>query len=128
MLAMVLHPEVQAKAQAEMDLVLGRGNLPTFADQESLPYLAAVMNEVFRWQVVAPFGVPHMSTADDEYRGYLIPKGTIVIANAHQMLNDEDVYPEPSAFNPERFLKDGKIDLSVRSPMIAAFGFGRRIW
>ncbi|KAF7978447.1 hypothetical protein HWV62_638 [Athelia sp. TMB] len=127
MLAMVLHPEVQTKAQAEMDLVLGRSNLPTFADQESLPYLAAVMQEVFRWQVVAPFGVPHMSTADDEYRGYYIPEGTIVIPNAHQMLNDEHVYPEPSKFNPERFFKDGKIDLSVRSPLIAAFGFGRRI-
>lgn len=125
---MVLHPEVQVKAQAEMDRVLGTGILPTFADQESLPYLAAVIKETFRWEVTAPSGVPHMLTADDEYKGYFIPKGSIVIANAYQILNDEETYPNPSAFNPERFLKDGKLDPSVRNPTVAAFGFGRRIW
>lgn len=44
MLAMVLHPEIQAKARQEMDLTLGPGQLPTFADKESLPYLSAVVN------------------------------------------------------------------------------------
>ncbi|KZP02374.1 cytochrome P450, partial [Athelia psychrophila] len=126
-LAMVLHPEVQAKAQAEMDLVLGPGHLPTFGDQELLPYFSAIMSECFRWEVVAPSGLPHMLTADDEYKGYVIPKGTIIIANAHQILHDESVYPDPYTFKPERFLKDGKIDQSVMNPTIAAFGFGRRV-
>lgn len=128
MLAMVLHPEIQAKARQEMDLTLGPGQLPTFADKESLPYLSAVVNECLRWEVVAPFGVPHMVTADDEYKGYLIPKDAIVISNVYQILMDEKAYPEPSIFNPERFLKNGKVDPSVRNPTIAAFGFGRRIW
>lgn len=129
MLAMVLHPEAQVKAQAEMDLALGPGRLPTFADQESLPYLAALVKECFRWEVVAPLGVPHMLTVDDEYKGYFIPKGTIVMANSHQILNDSEAYPEPSLFKPERFLKDGQLDSSVRNPTkVAAFGYGRRIW
>ncbi|KZP30494.1 cytochrome P450 [Athelia psychrophila] len=68
-----------------------------------------------------------MLTADDEYKGYVIPKGTIIIANAHQILHDETVYPDPYTFKPERFLKDGKIDQSVMNPTIAAFGFGRRV-
>ena len=42
------------------------------------------------------------------------------------MLNDERVYPEPHEFKPERFLKNGKLDSSVRDPMDIAFGFGRR--
>jgi len=43
------------------------------------------------------------------------------------MLNDEREYPEPREFKPERFLKDGKLDSSVRDPMDIAFGFGRRV-
>jgi cytochrome P450 len=42
------------------------------------------------------------------------------------MLNDERGYPEPLIFKPERFLKNGKFDSSVRDPMDIAFGFGRR--
>ena len=42
------------------------------------------------------------------------------------MLNDERDYPEPREFRPERFLKNGKLDDSVRDPMDIAFGFGRR--
>ena len=42
------------------------------------------------------------------------------------MLNDERVYPEPHEFKPERYLKNGKLDSSVRDPMDIAFGFGRR--
>ena len=42
------------------------------------------------------------------------------------MLHDERVYPDPYEFKPERFLKNGKLDSSVRDPMEIAFGFGRR--
>jgi cytochrome P450 len=43
------------------------------------------------------------------------------------MLNDVHDYPEPHEFKPERFLKNGKLDNSVRDPMDIAFGFGRRL-
>ena len=42
------------------------------------------------------------------------------------MLNDDQDYPEPREFRPERFLRNGKLDDSVRDPMDIAFGFGRR--
>ena len=42
------------------------------------------------------------------------------------MLNDERDYPEPREFRPERYLRNGKPDHSVRNPMDIAFGFGRR--
>ncbi|KAF7977292.1 hypothetical protein HWV62_4259 [Athelia sp. TMB] len=127
MLAMVLHPEAQKAAQAELDTVIGPDRLPTFADEESLPYLAAVIKECWRWEVIGPTAVPHMLTVDDQYKGYFLPKGTIVIPNSFTILNDEKAYPEPSVFKPERFLKDGKLDPSVRNPTVAAFGYGRRV-
>jgi cytochrome P450 len=42
------------------------------------------------------------------------------------MMHDEADYPNPETFKPERYLKDGYPDLSVRDPTSLAFGFGRR--
>ena len=56
-LAMVLFPDVQKKAQAEIDAVVGSGRLPTIADQLHLPYVNAVVSEVLRWNSVAPLGM-----------------------------------------------------------------------
>ena len=125
---MVLHPEAQKKAQAEIDSLLGSARLPTFADQEHLPYLSALVKECWRWEIGLPMGLAHRLASDDVYKGYFIPKGTIVIPNTYQVMNDEEVYPDPSAFKPERYLKDGKVDPSAKNPTFAAFGYGRRAW
>jgi cytochrome P450 len=53
---MVLHPEVQEKARAEIDAVVGQDRLPSFADRPFLPYLEAVLKECVRWHTVAPSG------------------------------------------------------------------------
>ncbi len=53
---MLLYPEVQAKAQAEIDAVIGNDRLPRFDDRESLPYVNALVLEVTRWHTVAPIG------------------------------------------------------------------------
>lgn len=39
---------------------------------------------------------------------------------------DENVYPAPHTYDPERFLKDGKLDPSVKDPEDRIFGTGRR--
>ena len=80
-LAMTLWPDIQARAQAELDAVVGHERLPTFADQDSLPYVSALVKECLRWRVVAPLGMPHASTEDFEFRGYVIPRGTLLIYN-----------------------------------------------
>lgn len=55
-LAMVLYPEIQVKAQREIDRVLNNGRLPTFSDQASLPYIDAIVKESLRWNPVVPLG------------------------------------------------------------------------
>ena len=47
------HPEIQEKAHAELDRVLG-GRLPTFADRDNLPYITAVFEESLRWACPVP--------------------------------------------------------------------------
>jgi cytochrome P450 len=47
---MVQNPEVQARARAELDAVVGRERLPSFEDRPNLPYLHALVSEVFRWK------------------------------------------------------------------------------
>ena len=63
---MALFPEVQEKARAELDAIIGQERLPEFSDQDSLPYVCAIIKELLRWRSVVPFGVPHCSLEDDE--------------------------------------------------------------
>ncbi|OCH88111.1 cytochrome P450 [Obba rivulosa] len=125
-LAMLIYPEVQKRAQEQLANVVGPNRLPEFSDQVSLPYIEAICKECMRWQPVVPLNVPHRSTVDDEYRGYYIPKGTLVIQNTWAILHDPKEYPDPEEFKPERFLKDGELNPEIRDPEVA-FGAGRRI-
>ncbi|KAI1792350.1 cytochrome P450 [Ganoderma leucocontextum] len=126
LLAMAMYPAVQRKAQAELDAVVGEDRLPRLSDRDSLPYINALYNEVLRWKVVGQLAFPHQSLEDDEYNGYLIPKGTVLLANVWAISRDPKQYPDPDRFMPERFLKDGKLNPDVRNPRAFAFGFGRR--
>ncbi|KEP51986.1 cytochrome P450 family protein [Rhizoctonia solani 123E] len=78
---MVLNPHVQARAQEELDTVLGQGVLPSVSDKKRLPYIRNLIDEVFRLYPVAPLGGPHMCFKNDNYGGYDIQKGTIVLGN-----------------------------------------------
>ncbi|KAH9031548.1 cytochrome P450 [Lactarius hengduanensis] len=79
LLALLAHPEVQVRAQAELDDVVGSARPPTFADLPFLPYIRAMVKEALRWSPTAPFGVPRASSVDDWYEGMFIPKGTIIL-------------------------------------------------
>jgi len=123
---MVLNPKVMRKAQEELDRVVGKGHLPDFSDRENLPYIDAVVKEVLRWNPPVPIAVPNRAMQDDVYRGYLIPAGATVIQNVWAVFHDPNIYPDPYTFNPDRFLKDGKINPLVFNPEDRVFGTGRR--
>ncbi|TBU24770.1 cytochrome P450 [Dichomitus squalens] len=124
---MSLHPEVLTKAHAELDAVIGPHRLPDFSDKDSLVYVNAIIKEAMRWHTVLPMGVPHATIADDEFRGYFIPAGTMVIPNTWACMHDPEVYEDPDVFRPERFIRDGKLNPTVQDPTAFSFGFGRRI-
>ncbi|SJL09806.1 related to cytochrome P450 CYP2 subfamily [Armillaria ostoyae] len=125
MLAFLLYPEVQAKAQAELDAVVGPTRLPNFDDRPQLPYIEAILSEALRWNPVVPTSIAHRNVQEDVYRGYYIPAGATIIGNAWAILHDEKDYPNPLVFDPERFMSaEGK---EPQPEPIAAFGFGRRI-
>ncbi|KAJ3555935.1 hypothetical protein NM688_g2302 [Phlebia brevispora] len=125
LLAMMSYPDVQQRAQEELDTVVGAGRLPTMEDIDSLPFIQAILLEVLRWLPILPLGIAHSVLEDDEYKGYRIPAGTVIVANTWAMLQDPVEYRNPEVFNPDRFLRDGALNPDVRSP-VAAFGYGRR--
>ncbi|KAG7085519.1 hypothetical protein E1B28_003079 [Marasmius oreades] len=124
--AMVLFPEVQEKARAELDAVIGTDRLPTFEDRPNLPYLNAVASEALRWHSVTPTAVPHRAAEDNVFEGYFIPKGTLIMANVWQMAHDPNEYKDPHSFKPERFIATPD-HTPEKDPKDIVFGFGRRI-
>ncbi|KAJ8131439.1 hypothetical protein O1611_g2188 [Lasiodiplodia mahajangana] len=121
--SMVQFPEVQRKAQEEIDRVIGTSRLPAFSDRESLPYIDAVVTEAWRWHTVVPMSLAHTTNADDIVNGYYIPKGAFVIPNVWWFTHDPAVYPNPSEFDPSRYLGPNP----APDPTSHIFGYGRRI-
>ncbi|KAK7058891.1 hypothetical protein VNI00_001515 [Paramarasmius palmivorus] len=124
-LALILHPDVQKKAQSELDRVLG-DRLPDFNDRQQLPYIACICHEILRWNPVTPLGVAHYVSEEDEYCGYRIPKGTTVLPNTWAVLHDPALYPDPLSFNPDRYMNTKENDKDINPLPEAAFGYGRR--
>ncbi|KAF4620900.1 hypothetical protein D9613_001211 [Agrocybe pediades] len=149
---MATNPDVQRKAQAEIDLVVGSRRLPDIDDRPNMPFLEALYREVMRLGPPLPLGLVHMLTEDDHYKGYFLPKGkfwlhnllfarlceymasgsdcslpiSIAYQSVHRGMNhNEEKYVEPSKFRPERFLDEsGKLNEDDR---VLAYGFGRRV-
>jgi cytochrome P450 len=80
-LALLVWPEVQKKAQEEIDRVVGPNRLPTIEDYDQLPYIRSCIKESLRWMPTVVLGVPHSVLKDDTYMGYTIPKGATIINN-----------------------------------------------
>jgi len=138
---MMQHPEIQRRAQLEIDTVVGNDRLPTLADRDQLPFVNAICSEVLRMSPSAPIGTilmrnsaskyswpsafPHVLCEDDFHAGYFIPKGTAVIANVWKFCHDPRTYTNPFEFNPSRFFSSEK-HIAEWDPRNWVFGFGRR--
>ncbi|KAI0070192.1 cytochrome P450 [Panus rudis PR-1116 ss-1] len=119
LIAMSLHPDIQTKAQSEVDAIASGAELITVEDLDRLPYVQAVVKEVMRWRISVPQGLPREVTEDDHYNGYFIPKGTVIFPNVWAISRSVD---QPEEYIPERFLAaDPPLD-----PSEYIFGFGRR--
>ena len=69
-----------------------------------------------------------MTTEDDVFDGYHIPKGSTIIPNSYTIHRDARLYPEPELFKPERFIRDGELVGVPRAERgHFGFGWGRRV-
>ncbi|KLO19235.1 cytochrome P450 [Schizopora paradoxa] len=123
-LLMARNPDIQRRAQEEVDRVVGTDRLPEMSDKESLPFIQRIIKETLRFAPVAPV-VVHSLDEDDVYEGYLIPKGTSVLANIWAILHNPEMYKDPEVFNPDRYL-DTPGRPAEPDHSHAVFGFGRR--
>jgi cytochrome P450 len=104
-LAMVLHPDVQRRAHAELDATIGCGNFPTYEDKQNLPFINAILKETLRRYTPIPL-VHRKPSTDDTVHDFFIAKDTMVLVNFWGMLNDPSTYPDPASFRPERWTCD----------------------
>jgi hypothetical protein len=134
-LALAAHPDVQRKAQAEVDRVFGTEQLPERIELDKLPYVHACVTEAQRWRplgayFMTQFGLPRESVAEEEIDGYRIPKGSSVVINQWSIHHDPEFYEAPERYNPDRYYdnpvgaKKG-VSQAGRKP-IYTFGAGRK--
>lgn len=101
--AMAANPDIQRKAQAEIDLVMGDGRSPCWSDYKSLPYVAQRVKETMRWRPILPLGFPHALSSDEWVDGMFLPKGTAIIVNTWGMHNDPAKFPQLEKFDPDHY-------------------------
>ncbi|KAF4520507.1 hypothetical protein B566_EDAN004823 [Ephemera danica] len=124
LLRLMLSPDVQRKAQQEIDQVVGRSRHPSLADRTQLPYTEAVVMEVLRISTVAATTPAHRTLRSCEILGHHIPQDTVLVPNISGVLLDPDYWKDPEIFRPERFLDaDGKI---LKEERYIPFGLGKR--
>ncbi|KAK4486237.1 hypothetical protein RD792_008907 [Penstemon davidsonii] len=125
MTELLLNPEIMSKIRDELKGVVGENKQIKESDILGLPYLEAVIKEIFRLHPPNPL-LNRTSNADTEINGYRIPKNTQVLFNAWAMGRDPNVWPDPDSIKPERFLHS-KIDFKGQNFELLPFGSGRRI-
>ncbi|TFK36297.1 cytochrome P450 [Crucibulum laeve] len=130
-LFMLSHPHVLERVRKEVDSVVGEDRLPEWEDEKDMPYLIACIKETLRRRPPTIMGIPHLADEDDVYEGHFIPKGSTIIGNVWAIHMDPIKYPNPTAYQPERFLmEDGKMRWGSgpesRDRDHYVFGWGRR--
>ncbi|PIA63116.1 hypothetical protein AQUCO_00200857v1 [Aquilegia coerulea] len=124
---MALHPDIQAKAQSEIDTVVGTNRLVSDSDLPNLPYLQAVVKESLRVHPPGPLlSWARLAIHDVHIGKNFIPAGTTAMVNMWAITHDESIWSEPNEFKPERFI-DEDVSIMGSDLRLAPFGSGRRV-
>ncbi|XP_019705063.1 cytochrome P450 78A5 [Elaeis guineensis] len=127
MARMVLHPDIQSKAQSEMDAVVGNSRLVSDSDIPDLPYLRSIVKESLRMHPPGPLlSWARLAIHDVHIGNHFIPAGTTAMVNMWAITHDERIWANPNEFQPERFMAE---DVSILGSdlRLAPFGSGRRV-
>ncbi|KAK6175046.1 hypothetical protein SNE40_013587 [Patella caerulea] len=124
LLFMATNPEVQAKCYQDVQRHVGNGRKPVLTDHDNLIYVQAVITETSRLAAVIPLGAPRSVTEDMWYKGYRLPRNSMIITNLDSVLMDEKIWGDPKVFRPERFIsEDGKL---IHREELIPFSMGKR--
>ena len=113
------NPEAEARLRAELDYALEGGRPPAPDDVARLPYAEMVIAESMRLYPPA-WTLGRLAVEDYEAGGYLIPKGSLVLASQYVMQRDQRYFPDPERFDPERWTPEAK----AARPQFSYFPFG----
>lgn len=95
-------------------------------DISQLPYLQAIIKETLRLHPAGAFLIPHEAIDNVEVQGFIVPKNAQILCNLWAMGRDPQVWSDPEAFMPERFM-EVEIDYRGQDFEFIPFGAGRRI-
>ncbi|XP_038067063.1 steroid 17-alpha-hydroxylase/17,20 lyase-like [Patiria miniata] len=123
---MIEHPEILERVTKEIDEVIGQDRLPSLSDRGSMPYTEATLMEVNRYGSVSVIGLPKSVTKDTTFRGFTIPKDTMVLLNLKGVHFDQRHWDEPHQFKPERFLDESGTHMIKPPASFVPFSIGRR--
>ncbi|CAM6085037.1 unnamed protein product [Calypogeia fissa] len=126
MAELIRNPDVQKKAQDELDSVVGYERVLTELDFPHLPYLQALAKEALRLHPPTPLLLPHKASQNVKLGGYDVPKGATVHVNAYAIARDPTIWEDPLRFKPDRFLEED-IDMKGTDFRLIPFGAGRRV-
>nr|AIL94139.1 cytochrome P450 CYP3029A1 [Tigriopus japonicus] len=122
---LALNPHVQAKAQAEIEQVVGHNRMVDLEDRPNLPYVQAMIHEIIRFSDIHPIGVMHSPSEDTELEGFKLPKGTFIFPNFHAVHRDPRHWEKPEELYPEHWL-DANGQFVPNHEGFIAFGAGKR--
>ncbi|KAK2704354.1 cytochrome P450 2J6-like [Artemia franciscana] len=119
-LLMALYPDIQKKIHQEIDTHIPDG-MPSIGDRQKLVFTEAAIQDSMRFITLLPFSLPHRAMENTTFRGYDIPKDTIILANLNRVHRDPKLWERPNEFYPEHFLDSKRKDSSI------PFSTGKRV-